>query len=418
MQKVRDNTFPKLNVHYTKSMNRGNFRSPRGGTPQRRGSFRGRGGTPSHMSRMNLDFSGSDSYSDSSDLPTISTALTAGNPINMFSTSSDDEKSDKNTESSEEKPQVDWNSKTPKKPEQQQPRPPQKRKVRRPISKTNPPPKHEVIIPQKSEEVLQQEMQQKKQEQHEENINNDNDQTPSQEQQKPQTNITPQPSQPKIVPDEETFQIVYEQGKFLPNWKRFVQMTQNDILVFRAESKKVKPYGKTHIICRKPPCDVHSEYYAGMYVRHQSGARFTLYPKPENDQKPSQILGLSFINLDDDDANIRTFRIAISEESVQYCPTDKHDDLSRIAKKGLVVPDIKVYSSVLPKKNDDGSLTLDLGEYTIIRSTKNFIVRDSDNQPIFTLFKTFDGICTMKIRPPITPLMGFSIAIAIVTSTK
>ena len=149
-----------------------------------------------------------------------------------------------------------------------------------------------------------------------------------------------------------------------------------------------------------------------MVVRHQSGSRFTLYGKSSDIGLPNpQLAGISFI---------RSFRVALPVEGHTYTAIDKQNDLSRIASRGepVQVPNVKIYQSALPVKKEDGSLTLYFGPYSIMRSTKNFVVRDDKNSPIFTIFKTFDGICTLKVRPPFTPLIGFAIAVAISTSTN
>lgn len=219
---------------------------------------------------------------------------------------------------------------------------------------------------------------------------------------------------------EQTFQIVYEQKNFQTFWKRHVQMTQNDILVYACESLKKKEYGKIHVICTKNPVELNSQYYVGMVVRHQSGSRFTLYGKSSDIGLPNpQLAGISFINLKEN-SSIRSFRVALPVEGHTYTAIDKQNDLSRIASRGepVQVPNVKIYQSALPVKKEDGSLTLYFGPYSIMRSTKNFVVRDDKNSPIFTIFKTFDGICTLKVRPPFTPLIGFAIAVAISTSTK
>lgn len=219
--------------------------------------------------------------------------------------------------------------------------------------------------------------------------------------------------------EEQTFQIVYEQKNLSNFWKRQVQMTKDDILVYICKAAKQKPYGKIHIICTKTPVELGSPNYAGMIVRHQSGSRFTLYGKGSDiGVAQPQLAGIAFVNLKQN-ARIRMFRVALPETNQPYTPADKNDDLSRIAFRGDQVPNVKIYSSALPVKKEDGTLSLYFGPYSIVRSTKNFLVRDENNgSNIFTIFKTFDGICTLKVRPPFTPLIGYSIAVAIATSTK
>lgn len=225
------------------------------------------------------------------------------------------------------------------------------------------------------------------------------------------------PPAPNGILPEETFQVIYEPKKSIALWKRHIQMTKNDILVFRSESTKLQPYGKVHIISTsKGPIEIDSKSYYGMIVRHQSGYRFTLYSTSQHAMPPPQIAGICFVDLKNENANIRMFRIAIADEP--YTPSGKENDLSRIAYRGNEIPGVKVYSSELPMKQSNGTLTLDLGPYSIIRSIKNFIIRSPEGVPLFTIFKTFDGICTIKIRPPFTPIIAFALAVAISTSSK
>lgn len=230
--------------------------------------------------------------------------------------------------------------------------------------------------------------------------------------------------QPENIPvqvndvEEQTFQIVYEQKNLGKFWKRHVQMTKDDVLIYICKSIKQKPYGKVHVICTKKPVELGSPYYAGKIIRHQSGSRFTLYGKADDvGLAEPQIAGISFVNLKSN-ARIRMFRVALPAQDNPYTPSEKKDDLSRIAAAGDPVPNVQIFSSALPVKKEDGTLSLYFGPYSIVRSTKNFLVRAEDGSNIFTIFKTFDGICTLKVKQPFTPLIGFAVAVAISTSTK
>ncbi|OHT06933.1 hypothetical protein TRFO_24886 [Tritrichomonas foetus] len=426
--------------------------TPRGGSVQR-GSRSVRGGqtaTP-NRSRQNLSLDlSSYSESDSSELPIITTAATGSGSINLI-TDSSYESSDSSSVD-EVKPEADWSSKNPRPaPKPSPPKPdtnsqanspasPSPHRVRRPIRKI---PAQSSPTPNSQNQTFQNDSSPQEEEHRPQrgsrppNIQPDNETPPPSPPRSPIQNQNSQPiqsQQPQAQPqqnatnpvkneppppqdDEETFQIVYEQRKLLPQWKRYVQMTQRDILVYRCESVKIKQYGKVHVIVTKPPVDFNSQHYVGMLVRHQSGTRFTLHAKAEQHAAPSpQLMGLSFFDMDDDDANIRTFRVAIPDHV--YTPTGKEDDLSRIAFRGKDVPGVKIWCSVMPTKHEDGTLTLDLGPYSIVRSTKNFVIRDENRKAVFTIFKTYDGICTVKVRPPFTPLFGFAIAAAISTSSK
>lgn len=233
----------------------------------------------------------------------------------------------------------------------------------------------------------------------------------------PPVAVQPQPVQAQN--DEKSFQIVYEKNNIGNSWKRYVQMLQNDVIYYVCKSVKVPCVGKAHVICTKKPVDLFSPNFAGMIVRHQSGSRFTLYQKGgEIGQSNPQIAGIAFVNLKTD-LKIRMFRVAIPTTDEPYIPADKSKDLSRIAYNNEEnTPNVKIYSSAIPQRKKGGGLTLNFGNYQIIRSIKNFIVRDDNDTPVFVHFKTFGGICTLKIREPFTELIGFAVAVAISTSMK
>ncbi|KAK8896813.1 hypothetical protein M9Y10_014734 [Tritrichomonas musculus] len=218
--------------------------------------------------------------------------------------------------------------------------------------------------------------------------------------------------------NEQTFQITYEQKNLQTLWKRQVIMTQDDILVYICGSFKKENYGKVHIICSKKPVDLNSNYKVGMIVRHQTGTRFTLYEKVADFGESPQIAGISFVT-PKENSSLRMFRVAIPSDGQPYVPTSKMGDLSRIAHENEnVPPNIKVYQSELPKKKPDGSYSLSLGNYAIVRSTKNFCIKDENGGNSFVIFKTFGGSCTIKFKPPFTQLIAYSIAVAISTSMK
>lgn len=241
-----------------------------------------------------------------------------------------------------------------------------------------------------------------------ENINNfvspTNNDSQFQQQQEPEDN------------DKQEYKIMYKQKNFQANSKRCLQMTQRGILLYTCEPSKSKKYGKIHIICTQDPVNIDSPHFIGLIVRHQKGQRFTLYGKcNESENQRPQLAGISFIKIKGDIV-IRHFRIALPKEGTVYY-SDKEDDLSQIAFKGKEVENIKIYSSSLPIIHPDGSLTQNFGPYSIISSRNNFIIRDEEtNSSLFTSFKTYNGICTLILRPPFTPLIGIALAVAILTS--
>lgn len=218
-----------------------------------------------------------------------------------------------------------------------------------------------------------------------------------------------------IRANEQTFQISYERAINL--WRRPVQMTKNDVLVYCSHSAHDKQYGKVHFVYNKNPSKSSSQPLC-MIVRNRNGTCFTILDKPSGSDTPHQLAGISFIDLPGDDSRIRFFRVAIPIEGCQYIPSTKDEDLARVANIGQVKPNVQIWSSALPKKHKNGKLTLDMGPYQVKRSLKNFIIRDDKDNIMFLIFKSFDGVCKIKASPPFTPIIAFGLGVAILTSMK
>ena len=220
----------------------------------------------------------------------------------------------------------------------------------------------------------------------------------------------------KKVEEQQIFQVFYGHKNLKKIWKRQIQMTKEGTLLYICDSFKFKEYGKTHVICTKPPVNINSQHFCGMIIRHQSGTRFTLYGKKDNEITNPQLAGISFIT-NDNDHKIRMFRVAVPDASFPYFPSNKQEDLSRIAQKGVNVPNVKIFSTQLPVKEKGVFRLYFGGAYDVISSTKNFVIYDDGTQAL-AFFKIFDGMCTLKIGKQFSNLIGFAIAVAISTSPK
>ncbi|OHT09144.1 hypothetical protein TRFO_22163 [Tritrichomonas foetus] len=201
--------------------------------------------------------------------------------------------------------------------------------------------------------------------------------------------------------------------------KNDIHMTFNDQVVYYSKETKTA-IGKCHIICTDRQLDRYSSSYVGSIKKSQRLSRFTLYV-PAGEQygtKEAEMLGMAFY----DETGIkdfkgRTFRFAIPK-TTPYFPANKQMNLSRIALANVQSDDIKLYHSKLPEILPGNKHILQFGKVYIVRSVKNFIVEDEQGNVIFMIYKSSDGICSVRIAPPITPLIAFAISIAIITSPK
>jgi hypothetical protein len=112
---------------------------------------------------------------------------------------------------------------------------------------------------------------------------------------------------------------------------------------------------------------------------------------------------------------LRAFRV-VMPKAPPYVAAERRLELSRMAKAGNADPEKFItYSSKLPTRKPDGRPMLSFGRVVVVPSVKNFIVEDADNKPLFMIYRVSSATCTVKVWPPITPLVAFGWAVAIST---
>jgi hypothetical protein len=191
-----------------------------------------------------------------------------------------------------------------------------------------------------------------------------------------------------------------------------VRMFENDIPVFFAKCVRNR-WAVNWIISNKVDCfDVNnSSTYIGRISQNRNSTRFSL----QRSGFDTESLGLAFYVIKYD-VPFRAFRFVLPKTE-PYRPPSEEFELSRLAKVGEVDPNqFTLYSSVLPVKTADGRLTLSFGDVFVLKSLKNFMVVDDTGEIIFMIYRSSEGTCSLRIREPITPLIGFAISIAIVTA--
>ena len=224
-------------------------------------------------------------------------------------------------------------------------------------------------------------------------------------------------SGPIIMEGQMSFQITYDSK--ITYWKRPLCMTNNDRIVYCCKSTMDRIFGKVHIISTNSnECRFESPFYSGMIVRHKSGSRFTLLGKPNEDRKVPQLAGIAFFDMKGKDRQMRSFRLALPTSDKFYDFNNKEKDLSRIALKGVEVDGVEIYSNSKPDVLANHKLFLDMGPYEKKRSLKNFMIKDNNDKVMFIIFKVVHGMCKVKSREPITPIVAFALSVAAITSCK
>jgi hypothetical protein len=114
----------------------------------------------------------------------------------------------------------------------------------------------------------------------------------------------------------------------------------------------------------------------------------------------------------------RAFRVVVAKGR-PYTAESKELELARIAKQGTGDAEKFVnYASKQPEKNEKGKMILRFGDVFVVSSVKNFIVEQEDGQPLFMIYRSSSATCTVKAWAPLTPLVAFAWAVAIVTTAN
>jgi hypothetical protein len=132
----------------------------------------------------------------------------------------------------------------------------------------------------------------------------------------------------------------------------------------------------------------------------------------------NEALGFAFYDLKPRRRAPRAFRVVLPL-ATPYQSASPEKDLSALARAGEVDDDFLLLCSKIPIKLPDGRLVLSFGLNTITNpSVKNFIVEDAEGTKLFVIYKSSEETCTVRVRPPMTPLFGFALAVAIVTTAN
>jgi hypothetical protein len=202
------------------------------------------------------------------------------------------------------------------------------------------------------------------------------------------------------------FGIAWSTSKF-SRQKLNIRMSAQDQPVFFGRRFTLGPTGATWSIT--PPDQTFDNPTARLYNRSR---RFWLKGSS------GEMFGMHFYNIDGRRSAPRAFHLVLPN-IVPYIPPTEELGLSQIA-KAKVAPwkAVRLLSSKLPTKKEDGRMCLSFGNVFVITSVKNFIVEDEQGETLFVIYRSSDTICTVKVRAPLTRLIAFGMAIAIISSDR
>jgi hypothetical protein len=236
--------------------------------------------------------------------------------------------------------------------------------------------------------------------------------------------LVQQPLAPVAVVSSEpqTFTIVRELKSFAMFRSEELRMMDGDKNLFFTGTGKDN-LGRFHIISTARSATLGGQDFQGIVRIHDSGERFTVISNEEkpNDDREAELAGVAFLKHAKAKLGSRALKLVLTANGNPNYPISKRWSLSRVAvsviKGAALDRRFVIYdSSVFQGKT--GGVPPETENAPIVKSCKNFLIRGTDGQMLFLLFKTAEGRFTMRCRYPVTPFIGFGLAVAIVTSKK
>ena len=200
--------------------------------------------------------------------------------------------------------------------------------------------------------------------------------------------------------------------------KEGMVMLENDIgKYFSCETKD--QIGKYHIISSSLPCELGSSGYCG-YVRCVDNENFLLISKEElpNDDREGELCGFHISKTPLGKKKTKSAKIALTANGQPNFATCKRLSLASIADNETSDAGIDTIKFVSKPQSLDskGKPVIEFEDVYMVPSEKNILITDSDGAPIYVLFKTSDSTFGLRCRSPISPLVAFSLSIALISS--
>jgi hypothetical protein len=207
--------------------------------------------------------------------------------------------------------------------------------------------------------------------------------------------------------------LVHEQKKMVKrNGAEYRLMADETAIYFASSTKDGIGIASKPILPDSLP-----EFLAVVQI-HGRGKRATIVsPQLEKafDDRPAQLLGLSYVSLPDNKTKYRTFRIALPRDEAHY-PITKAKELTRLAEADASSAKFWIFPNKLPTIAPDGRVISPFGNVYLVESAKNYVVcNESENdEMIFMLYKSSERTFNVKGNAPFTPLTAFALSLAII----
>jgi hypothetical protein len=220
-----------------------------------------------------------------------------------------------------------------------------------------------------------------------------------------------------------SFNIFRELKKFAKFRSEQLRMVQDEAPVFFSAPGK-DHIGRFYIISTLQEVKMDPIGFAGLVRTHNLGERFTIISnelKP-NDDRDGELAGISFHTASAGSSSLIGLKLVLTANGRPHFPISKRWNMSRVAHAASRGEEINekfvAFESKIAVAKDDWEALLGLGGIPVMKSRKNCVICDGAGERIFVLYKISDSWFGMKCRFPITPLVGFGLALAIISSAK
>jgi hypothetical protein len=201
-----------------------------------------------------------------------------------------------------------------------------------------------------------------------------------------------------------------------------LRMTLDDCPIFYMGPNK-DALGKSFVVSSDKPAKLDAPGYAGLVRTHGSGERFAVVSRETclNDDREAELAGAAYLP-GGAGRTLAGIVLVLPAAGAAHFAISKRWDMSRVAlaaaKDEPISPKFVAYRSSAAPNKDDWETVLGLGQIGVIKSCKNCLICDANGERIFILYKLSGDWFSMKCKAPISPYVGFGLAVAIISSAK
>ncbi|OHS97864.1 hypothetical protein TRFO_35852 [Tritrichomonas foetus] len=207
------------------------------------------------------------------------------------------------------------------------------------------------------------------------------------------------------------FTVVRNKKKFS---KQKLRLLENNIEKYQSIDKK---RGKKiiHLIYNESSVDPSIPKFAGFVRSCKKDSLFTFYStklKDDRDNREGELFGLCFSK---DSNNQQSVDVVIPMFGDPHYPITQRVSLGQMAKSGILeFPNNSKFIKLISKEIGEG-IGQEFGSSFYQDSIKNVVlIEPTTNNVVFILLRSNKEIFNMKVRPPLTDVQGYALAISMI----